>query len=79
MANRLVPFANFIALAEEQGDRVVTFAFHSISAHLELQFRPARVPLDATARYTRGSSRFRVLPVPSKNGDTCFVRESNQS
>ena len=29
MANRLVLFANFIGLAQEQGYRVINFAFHS--------------------------------------------------
>jgi hypothetical protein len=31
LANRLIIFANFIALAEEQGDRVVNYTFHSYS------------------------------------------------
>ncbi|TIO10861.1 alpha-1,2-fucosyltransferase [Mesorhizobium sp.] len=29
LANRLIIFANFIALAEEQGDRVINYTFHS--------------------------------------------------
>ena len=28
LANRLILFANFIALAEEQGHRVINFTFH---------------------------------------------------
>jgi hypothetical protein len=31
LANRLIIFANFIALAEEHGDRVVNYTFHSYS------------------------------------------------
>lgn len=31
LANRLIIFANFIALAEEQGDRVINYTFHSYS------------------------------------------------
>ena len=31
LANRLILFANFIALAEEQGHRVINFTFHSYS------------------------------------------------
>src|SRR5439155_18260719 len=33
LGNRLILFANFIALAEEQGHRVINFTFHSY-AHL---------------------------------------------
>src|SRR5260370_42496860 len=31
LANRLIIFANFIALAEEQEDRVINYTFHSYS------------------------------------------------
>ena len=35
LANRLIIFANFIALAEEQGHRLINFTFHSYSEFFE--------------------------------------------
>ena len=35
MANRMILFANFVALAEEQGHRLINFTFHSYSEFFE--------------------------------------------
>src|ERR1035438_7674348 len=35
LANRLILFANFVALAEEQGHRLINFTFHSYSEFFE--------------------------------------------
>ena len=35
LANRLILFANFIALAEEQGHRLINYTFHSYSGLFE--------------------------------------------
>jgi hypothetical protein len=48
LANRLVLFANFIALAEEQGHRLVNFTFHSYAGLFEATRR------DIYCRYPAG-------------------------
>ncbi|MEI6196457.1 MAG: hypothetical protein WCS42_19225, partial [Verrucomicrobiota bacterium] len=35
LANRMILFANFVALAEEQGHRLINFTFHSYSELFE--------------------------------------------
>jgi len=35
LANRLILFANFVGLAEEQGHRLINFTFHSYSEFFE--------------------------------------------
>jgi hypothetical protein len=61
LANRLMLFAHFIALAEEQGHRLINFTFHSY-AHL---FEVTRH--DVYCRYPAGGRRSRFDAVPGIN------------
>src|SRR5580700_2068789 len=58
MANRLILFANFIAVAEEQGHRIINFTFHSYADFFETTRR------DIYCRYPvpRRRSWLDVLP-----------------
>src|SRR5882672_9064586 len=50
LANRLITFANLIALAEEQGHRVVNFTFHSYSDLFEATRQNLRCEYPAPKR-----------------------------
>src|SRR3954452_2091128 len=58
MANRMVLFANFIALAEERGDRVMNPTFHSYATLFETTRRDIYCQYPAPGR----SSLFDVIP-----------------
>lgn len=65
LANRLVLFANFIALAEEQGDHVVNVAFHSYAGLFETTRR------DIFCQYPVAAQRSWLDVMPGAAG---FVR-----
>jgi hypothetical protein len=58
LANRLIIFANFIALAEEQGHRVINYTFHSYS-HL---FAATRENLHCAYPVPKRKSRWDAIP-----------------
>lgn len=67
LANRLIIFANFIALAEEQGHRLINFTFHSYSELFE------GTRNNVYCRYPRPQRRSRLDIIP---GIAAFLRKT---
>ncbi len=67
LANRMILFANFVALAEEQGHRLINFTFHSYSEFFE------GTRQNICCRYPRPQSRNWLDAVPGVAG---FLRKT---